>query len=160
MPSGADAFVDELALVGLEAVPDKHDGRSQLPLQMLEEIHCELGVDVGSRVQAKVQSDPIACRRDAQRGDGGDLLIVLTPLPKHRGVPAQTPGAAHQGSHEHAGFVEENEGCIQARGVFFTRGRSCSIQAWMRSSSRSRARRVGFCGEKPNPCRTRLTCAE
>ncbi|MDB6105310.1 MAG: hypothetical protein JWO52_5309, partial [Gammaproteobacteria bacterium] len=90
---------------------------------------------------------------ECQRGDGGDLLIVLAPLPKHRGVPAQTPGAAHQGSHEHAGFVEENDGCIQARGVFFTRGQSCSIQAWMRSSSRSKARRVGFCGEKPNPCR-------
>jgi hypothetical protein len=63
--AGQNAFVDEFALVGLEAVPDKHDGRSQLPLQMVEEIHCELGVDVGSRVQAKVQSDPIACRRNA-----------------------------------------------------------------------------------------------
>jgi hypothetical protein len=157
--AGQNAFVDEFALVGLEAVPDQHDGHFQLPLQMLKEIHCEFGVDVGGRVQAKVQSDPIACRRNAQRGDGADLLIVLAPLPKHRGVPAQTPGTAHQGSHEHAGFVEKNDGCIQPRGVFFTRGQSCSIQAWIRSSSRSRARRVGFCGEKPNPCRTRLTCA-
>ena len=34
-----DALVDEFALVGLEAIPDEHDGRVQLTLQMLEEIH-------------------------------------------------------------------------------------------------------------------------
>jgi hypothetical protein len=157
--AGQDAFLDELALVGLEAIPDEHDGHAQLTLQVLEEVHRSLGIDVGVRAESKVQSDPVACRRDAQCGDGGDLLIVLAALPKYRGLSSHAPGAAHQGGHEHPGFVEENEGRSQARGVFFTRGQSCSIQALMRSSSRSSARRVGFWGEKPRPCRSRLTCA-
>jgi hypothetical protein len=37
-----DAFVDELALVGLEAVPDEHNGRVQLALQMLEKVQGKL----------------------------------------------------------------------------------------------------------------------
>jgi hypothetical protein len=154
-----DAFVDEFALVGLEAIPDQHDGRVQLMLKMLEEIHCELGVDVGIRMESKVQRNSIPFGQDAYCGDGRNLLMRTSALAQHRCLPTHAPGAAHQGGHEHPGFVEENEGRSQARGVFFTRGQSCSIQARMRSSSRSTARRVGFCGEKPKPCRTRLTCA-
>ena len=41
------ALLDEFALVSLEAIPDEHDGRVQLTLQMLKEIHGALGVDVG-----------------------------------------------------------------------------------------------------------------
>ena len=157
--AGQNAFGDELALVSLEAIPDEDDGSAQLPLQMLEEIHRTLGIDVGVRTETKVQSDPVTGGRNAQRGNGGDLLIVLAALSKDGGLSSQTPGATHQRCHEHPGFVEEDEGRSQARGVFFTRGQSCSIQAWMRCSSRSRARRVGFCGEKPRPCSSRLTCA-
>ena len=54
--TGQDALVDELALVGLEAIPDEHDGRAQLPLQMLEEIHRALGVDVGVWMQRKYKA--------------------------------------------------------------------------------------------------------
>lgn len=143
----------------LKAVPDQHDGQVQLPLQMLEEVHRALSVNVGIGVQAKVQGDPVAGGRDAQGRDGGDLLQAAPTLVHHRSVAPQTPGAAHQRGHQHPGFVEENERRSQARGVFFTRGQSCSIQARMRSSSRSRARRVGLWGEKPKPCNTRLTCA-
>jgi hypothetical protein len=154
-----DTFVDELALVSLEAIPDEHDRRAQLTLQMLEEIHGALRVDVGIGLQPKVQRNSIASGQDAQRGDGRDLLVAASALPQHRGVSAHAPGAAHQWSHEHPGFVEENDRRFQARGVFFTRGQSCSIQVRMRSSSRSMARRVGFCGENPKPCSIRLTCA-
>jgi hypothetical protein len=154
-----DALVDELALVSLEAIPDQHDGRLQLMLQMLEELHGTLGVDVGIRMESKVQGNPISFGQDAYCGDGRNLLKRTAALAQYRGMPAQAPGAAHQGRHEHPGFVEKDDGGSQACGVFFTRGQSCSIQARMRSSSRSTARRVGFWGEKPKPCRTRLTCA-
>lgn len=154
-----DALLDELALVSLEAIPDEHDGCVQLTLQMLKEIHGALRVDVGIRMHPKVQRDPIAVGQDAQRGDGRDLVLGATALAQHRGVSAHAPRAAHQRSHEHRGFVDENDARSQARGVFFTRGQSCSIQARMRSSSRSTARRVGLWGEKPKPCSSRLTCA-
>ena len=70
--------------------------------------------------------------------------MAATALAQHRSLSTHAPRAAHQWRHEHPGFVEENDGRSQARGVFFTRGQSCSIQARMRSSSRSTARRVGF----------------
>lgn len=156
---GRHAFVNESALVSLEAIPDEHDGGAQLPLKMFEEVHRAFGIDVGVRVQSKVQREAVACGRNAQRSDDGDLLITATPLSQQRCVAAQAPGATHQRRHEHAGFVDEYDRGSQARGVFFTRGQSCSIQARMRSSSRSIARRVGFCGEKPRPWSMRLTCA-
>lgn len=137
--------------MGLEAIPDQHDGRVQLMLKMLEEVHGALGVDVGIRMQPKVQRDAIAFRQDADGRDGRDLLMRATALVQHRGLSTQAPGAPNQRCHEHPGFVEEHDGRSQARGVFFTRGQSCSIQARMRSSSRSTARRVGFCGENPKP---------
>lgn len=58
--AGKNALIDELALVSLEAVPDEHDRRAQLSLQMFEEIQGEFGVDVGSRMQPKVQGNPVA----------------------------------------------------------------------------------------------------
>lgn len=145
------AFVEEFALVGLEAIPNQHKGRVQLMLKMLEEVHGALGVDVGIRVQPKVQRETIPFRQDADCSDGRDLLMRATALAQQRGLSPQTPRAADQGCHEHPGFIEENDGGSQARSVFFTRGQSCSIQARMRSSSRSTARRVGFWGENPKP---------
>lgn len=157
--TGRQALIDRRALVNPSAVPDQHEGRLQLPLQMLEEPHGALGVDVGLRMQAEIQSDPVACGRDAQRGDGGHLLMAATPLAQYGSLSPRAPGATHQRGHEHPRLVEEHECRTQARGVFFTRGQSCSIQARMRCSSRSTARRVGFWGENPSPCRSRLTCA-
>lgn len=94
--AGKDAFVDDLALVGLEAVPDEHDGCAQLALQMLEEVHRTLGIDVGVRVQPKVHSQPVACGGDAKGCDRGDLLVGPPTLAQHWSLPAHAPGAAHQ----------------------------------------------------------------
>jgi hypothetical protein len=157
--AGQDALVEEFAFVGLEAIPDKHDRSSQLPLQMFEEIHGALGGDVGVWMQPKIQSDPVSCWQDAQRGDGGHFLMAAAALPQYGSLATHAPGAPHHRRHEHPRFVEEDDRCLQARGVFFTRGQSCSIQARMRCSSRSTARRVGFWGVKPRPCSRRLTCA-
>ena len=57
--AGKDALVEELAFVSLKAVPDEHDGRAQLPLQMLEEVHGALSIDVGIWMEPKVQREPI-----------------------------------------------------------------------------------------------------
>lgn len=157
--AGQNAFIDEFALMGLEAVPNKHDRHPQLLLQVLEEVHGTLAVDVGICMKSKVQSDPIAAGRNAQCGDGGYFLKTAPTLSQHRRLSTETPRATHEWGHEHPGFVEKNDCRSQAGGVFFTRGQSWSIQAWIRSSSRSRARRVGFWGENPSPCNRRLTWA-
>ncbi len=158
--AGRSALGDELTQMRLEAIPDQHDRAAQLALQVLEKVHHAGGVDVGVGMQAEIQRHPVAAGADAHGGDGRNFLMRARALPEYRGVSAQAPGATHERRHQQAGFVEKNQCRSQARSVFFTLGQSCSIQAWMRSSSRSTARRVGFCGEKPKPCSRRLTCAE
>jgi len=157
--AGGRAFIDQLTQMSSEAIPDQHDRAVQLALQMLEEVHDPHGVDVVLGKHTKVQRQPIACRRDAQRRDRRDFLVSARTLPHHRGVSPQAPGATYQRGHQQARFVQKDDSSSQAGSVFFTRGQSCSIQARMRCSSRSTARRVGFCGEKPRPCSRRLTCA-
>ena len=156
---GRNALADQFAQVCLEAIPDQHDGATQLTLQVFEEIEHAGTVDVGIRVQAEIERDPIAPRRHAHGRDGRDLAVRAGALAQHRGVSAQAPGATHQRGHEQARFVDKDQCSAQPGSVFFTRGQSCSIHAWIRSSSRSTARRVGFCGENPKPCNRRLTCA-
>ena len=157
--AGGGAFFDERSEMSLEAVPDQHDRTAQLALQVLEEVHDLHGVHVGVGQQTEVQSNPVAARGHTQSGDGRDLLMAAGALRQQRGVAPQALRAAYQRRHQQAGLVEKDQCGSQAGSVFFTRGQSCSIQARMRSSSRSTARRVGFCGEKPKPCRRRLTCA-
>lgn len=152
-------LIHEFALVSLEAVPDKDDGRAQLALQLFEEPHGTGGIDIGVGVQAEVERHTIARGRNAQGGDGRYLAMRPSPLAQHGCLAERTPGPAHQRCHQQARFVDKDDTGVQACGVFFTRGQSCWIQAWMRASSRSMARRVGFCGEKPKPCNRRLTCA-
>lgn len=122
-----NAFINERTLVSLEAIPDEYERGAQLMLKLLEEVHGTLGINVEVWMQAKVQREPVSPRGDTQRRDDGDFLITAAALSKQRRVAAQTPGSAHQRGHEHARFVDENEGGSQARGVFFTRGQSCSI---------------------------------
>ncbi len=79
-------FVDEGALVSREAIPDQHDGGAQLMLKVLEEVPGAHGIDVGVRVQLKMQREAVACGRDAQRGNGRDLLVSSDPRWRNSGV--------------------------------------------------------------------------
>lgn len=154
-----EALPDRLALVRLETVPDEDDGGTQLALQLLEKLKRAVTVDVGIWIEAEVEREAIAGGRDAHGSDRRYLAVCAGALTQQRRTARRAPGAANQGGHQQARFVDEDDAGPQARSVFFTRGQSCLIQAWMRSSSLSNARRVGFWGENPSPCRSRLTCA-
>lgn len=147
-----------LGPMGPEPVPDEHDGmRIELLAKLAQERDDQYGVDIGIGVEAKVQLHAVPCRGDTQRGDDGDLPMRTGALVKDRGLAAGTPTAPHQRRHQNPRFVEENEIGLQTRSVFFTRGQSSLTQRWISRSSRSIARRLGFCGLKPNPCSRRPT---
>ena len=78
---GRGALLDELTEMSLEAVPDQHDRGAQLALQVLEEIHDLLGVDVGSGQQAEVQSEPVAARSHTQAEAAGRKLHAKNTEP-------------------------------------------------------------------------------
>lgn len=135
--------------VGLQTVPDNDQGCSELTVKLAEKFQRPQGVDIGIAVQAKVQMNPVTLRRHAQGADDGDLLMRSGTLIDHRGVAPRRPTAAHQRRHQQARFVDKDQPGSQACGVFFTRGQSFFTQFAIAFSSRSTARRVGFCGLHP-----------
>lgn len=143
--------LDDAGPVRLQPIPDQHPGRGQLPIELSKEGPDAERVDVGMGMKSEVQLHPIARGRDTHRGDRGDLLMGARALLEHRRDAARMPGAPDQRRHQQARFVDEDEIRSQARGVFFTRGQSVLTQRRISASSRSTARRVGFCGLQPRP---------
>lgn len=135
--------------VGGQAVPDQYNRLTQFPEEVAKKLDHQRSIDIGVRMQPKIQPNSIATRIDAESGNGGDFLVSSGPLVQHRRMPARVPAAANQGRHQQAGFVEENEVRFQSAGFFLMRGHSCFIHRWMHTSSRSIARRVGFWGLHP-----------
>jgi len=136
--------------VSRQSIPDEDGRRTQLPVELAQKLDDECRIDV-SRVQPEKQMHGVAFRRDAQCPDDGDLLVQAGALSKHGRAAARTPAAAHERRHQQTGFVDEHQPGFQVRSVFFTRAQSTFTQRRMAFSSRSTARRVGFCGLQPNP---------
>ena len=135
--------------MGLQPVPDRHKRRTELAIQLGEERHGAPRIDVGVAVQAEVQANPVPFACDTQRADRADFAMRTSALTKDGRFPARCPTTPNQRGHQKREFVDENQPGFQARGVFFTRGHSDLTQVAMAFSSRSRARRAGFCGLQP-----------
>ena len=136
--------------MGLQAVPDHHERRTELAIQLGEERHDASRVDIGVAVQTKVQPNPIAFGCDTQRTNHTDFAMRASALTNDGRLPARCPTTPNQRGHQKRRFVDENQPGSQARGVFFTRGHSDFTQVAMAVSSRSSARRVGFCALQPS----------
>ena len=153
--AGQDALVEECAF-GLETIPDEHDRRSQLPLQMFEETHGALGSDVGVSMQPKpkaIRSLLAGCTARRWRR----LSMAAAALPQY-GVATHAPGAPHQGA---VGVPDWSRKTIAAlsRVAFFlleaslARSRPGSLLVALDGAP---GRLLGM---KPRPCSRRLTCA-
>ena len=94
--------------------------------------------------------------RNVQAADDRQPLAAL-PAALHRPLPARCPGAAVQWLQLKARFVEEDDASFSPGSPFLIRGQSSRRHRSMAASSRSRARRRGFCGEKPKSCSNRPT---
>ncbi len=141
--------VDSLRPVGWESIPDHDDGVANMTRQPLQEGDHRLGVHVHICTHGKVKSYLPPLRRNRKNGNDRDFLLGPGPLVQDRRLTPGGPTAPNQGSHQQPGFVDEDQGGLQARRVFFIRGQSFLTQPRMACSSRSRARRSGFCGVQP-----------
>lgn len=138
-----------------QAVPDQDHRGMDLPAQLAKEVD-DLGCgDVGLGTEPEVQLDLIAGGGHTQSSKDGDFLVGARALRQKRSVAAGRPASSNQGGHQKAGFVEENQAGSQAGGFFLARGHSCLTQRWISASSRSTARRCGFCGLQPRLRRRR-----
>jgi len=140
-----------------QPVPDQDQRGTDLPAQLAQEVE-DLGCgDIGLGMEAEVQVDLIAAWGHTQSGDDGEPLVAARALGQKRSMAAGRPTSSDKGGHPKAGFVQENEAGSQAGGFFLTRGHSCLTQRWTSASSRSTARRCGFCGLQPRSRRRRPT---
>jgi len=145
-----------LCLVGLPPVPDHEEGLAfQLSGKLPQEREHPRRLDVGRGVQTEIAADGVALGGDTQRGDRRYLLVGPPALIQHRRRAFRRPAPPDVRCHQEAGFVDEHQGGLQPRGVFFTRGHSSLTQRRISSSSRSTARRWGFWRLHPKACRRR-----
>src|SRR5574341_661683 len=146
---------DEGTLVDLAAVPQHDDGAPEMAQELPEKAAHLRRMEV-LVVELEVEAEALAPRADRQAGDDRDAVVAL-PVAEQGSLAGGGPGPAHAGDEQEPGLVYEDEVGAQPRGVFFTRGHSARFHRAMAASSRSRARRSGFCGVQPRAWRSRPT---
>lgn len=140
-----------------QPIPHQDDRCLQCALKLMQEGDQDWGCDVGMGVEPKEEAYSVAPGMDRKRCNNADLLMRAGTLSQCGRLSTAAPAAPQQWRHQKACFVEKNKARPQARGVFFTRGQRSLIHCLMVCSSRSMARRCGFCGLQPRLCRSRPT---
>ena len=138
-----------------KAVPNNHDRRTQLPFERPEKLNHQGSPDVLVAVEPEIQTKASATGSDTQRSNRRDFLVATAALIQNGGAAAFGPTPPDQRCHHESGLIEKDKVGPQSRSIFFTRGHSFFTQSCMTSSSRSTARRVGFCGDQPRERRRR-----
>ena len=154
---GLDVGTGLEAAVRVQTVPEQDDRSANVTTQMPKEVH-DLGRADCTRMGH--QEDARAPRRSHAVGQGADdreVAPAAKPVGQDRRLPARRPGPADRRPLGEAALVDEDDRCPAARGVFFTAGQVAFTQRWIASSSRSRARVVGFCRDQPSWRITRHT---
>ena len=102
----------------LQAVPDHHERRTELAIQLGEERHGAPRIDISVAVQTEVQANRVPFGGDAQRTDHADFAMRASALANDGRCPARRPTTPNQRGHQKRGFIDENQPGFQARGVF------------------------------------------
>jgi len=150
-----DEAGNRTAAMDAEAVPDQYDWTFEVTEEVVEKVDDPRDVDVSVCGEGEVQSYVAPSRRYRQRPNDRSLFPMAATLIQNRGLTTWRPGPPHQRGGEQTTLVQEDQMGIQPRGVFFTRFQSTLTQRWIASSSRSRARRSGFCAVQPSECSNR-----
>ena len=136
--------------VRVQPVPEQED-RAGYPAQQVADEADEFGAGDGTPHQMKV-----SVRVRGNGRDGRQFRPVEAMIENGR-LPLRGPGLAGCGQQGEAALVQENHRGVQRAGFFFKRGQVCFTQCWMAASSRSLARRAGFCQLQPKRCNRRQT---
>ena len=156
-PGAIECLAQFLGAVTGKAVPHDDEGALQVAPEIGKEAAEVASLRVLPRQQRKVKSYAGPARREGECADHRDFVVGSGALVEDRCLTARRPGAAHQGRHQEPGLVDEDQARVQPAGFFLTRGQTVLTHVRMASSSRSRARRSGFCGLQPIPWRSRPT---
>jgi len=144
----AAQLANRLSLVDRGIIEDADHVASEVTQRVTEE-RAHLGLADVVAVATEVEAHPAAHRADGQSRDDRQAVVPVV-VGDLRCLSARRPGPPKGRDQEEPRFVDEEEMRLPARGVFFTCGQRVRFHRSMRSSSRSSARRSGFCGLNPS----------
>ena len=110
--------------VNIQSIPDDQDRCTDLAAEPPQEGQHLLGIDVFVWQERKVKSHLLATRRDGQSGNHRDPLTRASALIQDRSLADWRPGPSDKRRHEQSTLVQEDQGCLQPPGVFFTLGQT------------------------------------
>jgi hypothetical protein len=146
---------DALSPMCLGPIPHDDERLLKLAHEATQEAQDSIGRDVGLGIHGKVKSYPLPVRWKGQRSNHRDLPMAAPLVIEDGGLTTRRPGPSDQRSQKEAALVNEDDVGLQSAGFFLMSGQSTRTQRRMAFSSRSRARRSGFCGLHPMECRSR-----
>lgn len=141
--------------MNLPVVPDDDHRTPQMAKNVPQELSHVVLENVVI-VKAEKQTQTVSARTHGDRGNRGDAIVTI-PMANRRRPASRRPRPANRRDQEKAGFVLEYDVGAQPRSVFFTRGHSSRFHRVISASSRSIARRSGFCGLHPKAWSNRPT---
>lgn len=144
----AAQLANRLPFVDRGIVEDGDHVASEVTQHVSEE-RAHLGLANVVAMATEVETHPAVHRADRQARDDREAVVPVVEGDP-RSLSARGPGPPKGRDQEKPRFVDEDEVRLPACGVFFTAGQRTRFQRAMRSSSRSSARRSGFCGLKPS----------
>ena len=143
-----------LGSMRLGAIPDDEERLLELAHEATQKPQDPSSRDIGLRIHGKVKSYPLPSRRGGQCSNHRDFPMATPLMVEDGGLTTWCPGPADQGGQQEAALVDKDDVGLQSAGFFLISGHSTRTQRRMAFSSRSRARRSGFCGLHPIECRS------
>ena len=148
--------LERFPLVRGRIVQQHNDRSPEMPQQLTQESTDLLLPDVVKKEEI-VEAQVMPPRAHRNSGNDGDLVAPSLAMAKNGSLALRSPGSDHVGDQEEARFIGKDDVRTQPRSVFFIRGQSFRFQRGMAFSSRSSARRSGFCGLHCRRCISRPT---
>jgi hypothetical protein len=136
--------------MGIETVPEQKARAGNAAQEMADE-SADARAGEGAAHQPKAG---VGVPGDGR--DGRQLRPIAAAAEQGR-LTARGPGPARAGQQAAAALAEKDQRGRQPSGVSFRPGQASSTQRRMAGSTRSRARRAGFCQPQPNRCSRRHT---
>jgi hypothetical protein len=155
-PLGSAAELsNEASAVRSATIPEDDDVAAEMPEQVAQEI---TGLQLADVVVVKLE-EKIEAPAPGGDGDARNRRDPVAPIEvvQQRRLPHRSPGLGDGRGQEEPRLIGENEMGTQPGDVFFTRGHSSRKNLPMLSSSRSRARLLGFWWLQPRLCISRPT---
>jgi len=145
---------DALGAMRLGPIPHDDERLLKLAHEATQEAQDPRGRDVGLGIHGKVKSYPLPVRRKGQCGNHRNLPMATPLVIEDGSLATRRPCPADQRGQQEAALVDKDDVGLQSAGFFLISGQSTRTQRRMAFSSRSRARRSGFCGLHPMECRS------